>query len=132
MEATARSPQPMSPGEVFDYGQRREAEKRPLMSLEIKPPIPPMEATSVDQIPVGPGWQYEPKWDGFRCLAFRDGDSVYLQSKAEKPLGRYFPEIVEAVKALKPKQFVLDVELAVPVAGKFNLRHLLQRIHTDT
>src|SRR5205085_816035 len=85
-----------------------------------------MEALSVDQIPHGPGWQYEPKWDGFRCLAFRDGDSVYLQSKGEKPLGRYFPEIVEAVKALKPKHFVLDGELAVPVEGKFNFAKLLE------
>jgi ATP-dependent DNA ligase len=99
------------------------------MKLELKPPIPPMEALAVDEIPVGPGWQYEPKWDGFRCLAFRDGDSVYLQSKGEKPLGRYFPEIVEAVKGLKPKQFVLDGEIAVPVGGKFNFDQLLQRIH---
>ncbi len=88
-----------------------------------------MEAESVDQIPVGPGWQYEPKWDGFRCLAFRDGDSVFLQSKAEKPLGRYFPEIVEAVRALKPGQFVLDGEIAVAVKGKFDFDQLLQRIH---
>jgi ATP-dependent DNA ligase len=99
------------------------------MSLELKPPIAPMAALSVDQIPVGPGWQYEPKWDGFRCLAFRDGDSVYLQSKGEKPLGRYFPEIVEAVKGLKPRQFVLDGEIAVPVGGKIDFDQLLQRIH---
>jgi ATP-dependent DNA ligase len=97
--------------------------------LELKPPIAPMEALSVDEIPTGAGWQYEPKWDGFRCLAFRDGDSVYLQSKGEKPLGRYFPEIVDAVKRLVPKQFVLDGEIAVPVAGKFDFDQLLQRIH---
>src|SRR5689334_20554806 len=99
------------------------------MKLALRPPIPPMEALSVEQIPQGPDWQYEPKWDGFRCLAFRDGDSVYLQSKGEKPLGRYFPEIVEAVKALKPRQFVLDGEIAVPVGGKFDFDQLLQRIH---
>ncbi len=99
------------------------------MKLELKPPIPPMEARAVDQIPVGPGWQYEPKWDGFRCLAFRNGASVYLQSKGEKPLGRYFPEIVAAVLELKPKQFVVDGEIAVPVGVHFDFDQLLQRIH---
>src|SRR5213596_1449606 len=99
------------------------------MTLPIKPPFMPMEAVSVSTIPEGPDWQYEPKWDGFRCLAFRDGDDVYLQSKAEKPLGRYFPEIVAAVKALKPKQFVLDGEIAVPIEGRLNFDELLQRIH---
>jgi ATP-dependent DNA ligase len=99
------------------------------MKLELKPPIPPMEALSVDAIPEPPGWQYEPKWDGFRCLVFRDGDSVYLQSKGEKPLGRYFPEIVEGVKGLKAKQLVLDGEIAVPIGGKFDFDQLLQRIH---
>ena len=61
----------------------------------LKPPIAPMEALSVDAIPDGPEWQYEPKWDGFRCLVFRDGDKVALQSKSGKPLTRYFPDIVE-------------------------------------
>jgi ATP-dependent DNA ligase len=88
-----------------------------------------MEAQSVEKIPQGVEWQYEPKWDGFRCLVFRDGDSVYLQSKAEKPLGRYFPEVVEAFKALEPRQFVLDGEIAVPVKGRFDFDQLLQRIH---
>src|SRR5256885_9720550 len=97
--------------------------------LEVKPPLAPMEALRVDELPEGPDWQYEPKWDGFRCLAFRDGASVYLQSKAEKPLGRYFPEIVGAVGDLKPKQFVLDGELAEPVGGRFDFDQLLQRIH---
>jgi ATP-dependent DNA ligase len=96
--------------------------------LKVKPPLPPMEALAVDEIPTG-GWQYEPKWDGFRCIAFRDGDDVYLQSKAEKPLGRYFPEIVAAVTALKPKRFVLDGEIAVPIEGRLNFDELLQRIH---
>src|SRR5947209_19395604 len=97
--------------------------------LQLQPPLPPMEAQSVEALPKGPDWQYEPKWDGFRCLAFRDGDDVYLQSKAEKPLGRYFPEIVAAVKALKPRQFALDGEIAVPIAGRLNFDELLQRIH---
>src|SRR4051794_30801925 len=99
------------------------------MTFELKPPIAPMEALAVEQIPDSPGWQYEPKWDGFRCLAFRDGDEVYLQSKGEKPLGRYFPEVIEAVRALRPRQFVLDGELAVPVEEKFDFDQLLQRIH---
>src|SRR6187431_1209741 len=99
------------------------------MNLPIQPPFPPMEALSVDEIPTGDDWQYEPKWDGFRCLAFRDGDDVFLQSKAEKPLGRYFPEIVAAIRGLRKKRFVLDGELVVPVAGAFDFDQLLQRIH---
>src|SRR5215213_9719100 len=97
--------------------------------MQFKPPIAPMEALSVDAIPAGPEWQYEPKWDGFRCLVFRDGKSVILQSKAGKPLTRYFPDIVEAVRALKAKQFVLDGEIAVPHDGAFSFDDLLQRIH---
>ena len=67
-----------------------------LGAQKIPPPLPPMEAKLVDSLPDGEGWQFEPKWDGFRCLVFRDGDEVELQSKAGKPLGRYFPEVVEA------------------------------------
>ncbi|HKQ38826.1 MAG TPA: ATP-dependent DNA ligase, partial [Verrucomicrobiae bacterium] len=63
------------------------------MKLPITPPYPPMEALLVDEVPTGERWQYEPKWDGFRCLIFRDGDEVYLQSKAGQPLARYFPEL---------------------------------------
>jgi ATP-dependent DNA ligase len=92
-------------------------------------PLAPMEALSVEEIPTGPGWQYEPKWDGFRCLAFRDGQAVELQSKAEKPLGRYFPEIVEAIRQLSSRQFLIDGELVVPVAGNLDFDQLLQRIH---
>src|ERR687898_781232 len=80
---------------------------RRVMALPIKPPYPPMEAMLVEAIPSGDNWQYEPKWDGFRCLAFRDGDKVELQSKAGQPLARYFPEVVEAVKRFKPERFVL-------------------------
>src|SRR5216117_2641656 len=75
------------------------------MRLPIKPPYPPMEAKLVDTIPTGDNWQYEPKWDGFRCLAFRDGDDVFLQSKAGQPLARYFPDAVRALAQLNPKQF---------------------------
>ena len=95
----------------------------------VQPPFAPMEALSVEGIPSGDGWQYEPKWDGFRCLAFRNGDKVYLQSKGEKPLGRYFPEIVDAVASIRADHFVLDGELAVPIEGKLSFDELLQRIH---
>src|SRR4051812_16452533 len=99
------------------------------MALALKRPQPPMEAQSVDEIPVGPEWEYEPKWDGFRCLAFRDEESVELQSKSGQPLTRYFPEVVTTLKALKPKQFVLDSELVVPIGDTFSFDELLQRIH---
>jgi ATP-dependent DNA ligase len=88
-----------------------------------------MEALSVDEIPTGDEWQYEPKWDGFRCLAFRDGDEVALQSKAGQPLARYFPELVEAVKSLAPKKFVLDSEIAIPVGQKLSFEDLQLRLH---
>lgn len=88
-----------------------------------------MEALSVETIPGGTGWQYEPKWDGFRCLAFRDGDEVHLQSKAGQPLGRYFPEIVDYLKRLKASKFVLDGELAIPKGDKLSFDDLLLRLH---
>lgn len=88
-----------------------------------------MEARSVAQLPSGDNWQYEPKWDGFRCIAFRDGDNVSLQSKSGQPLGRYFPEVVDALLKLKAKQFVLDGEIVVPVQGQLSFDDLLMRIH---
>ncbi len=99
------------------------------MKLPIRPPFPPMEALSVDEIPEGAHWQYEPKWDGFRCLAFRDRDEVALQSKAGQPLARYFPDLVEVVKMLKPERFVLDSEIAVPVGEKLSFEDLQLRLH---
>jgi ATP-dependent DNA ligase len=97
--------------------------------LDLRPPLAPMEASSVDEIPEGPCWQYEPKWDGFRCLAFRDGEMVNLQSKSGRPLTRYFPELVEAALALDAGSFVLDGEIVVPQDGGFSFDSLLQRIH---
>jgi ATP-dependent DNA ligase len=94
----------------------------------LEPPIEPMEAEQVDEIPVG-NWQYEPKWDGFRCLIFCRGNEVFLQSKAGQPLGRYFPEIVSAAQSMKPKWWVLDGELAVPMGSSFSFDQLLQRVH---
>jgi ATP-dependent DNA ligase len=98
-------------------------------ALPLRPSYRPMEALSVDDIPVGPEWQYEPKWDGFRCLVFRDGKNVELRSKSGRPMTRYFPELVEAVRALKAPKFVLDGEIVVPTNGAFSFDALLQRIH---
>src|SRR3954462_10785096 len=99
------------------------------MPLPIKPPLPPMEARSVDELPVGDEWQYEPKWDGFRCIAFRDGDDVYLQSKAGQPLARYFPDVVQALTAMSAKHFVIDGELVIPVEGALSFDELQLRLH---
>jgi ATP-dependent DNA ligase len=88
-----------------------------------------MEARSIDEIPVGDDWQYEPKWDGFRCLAFRDGKDVFLQSKAGQPLARYFPDVVAQIQALKAKRFVLDGELVIPVGDALSFDELQLRLH---
>jgi ATP-dependent DNA ligase len=89
----------------------------------------PMEAQLVDELPVGPAWQYEPKWDGFRCIAFRDGAKVDLISKAGKPLTRYFPELVATLEKVRAKRFVLDGEIVVPSDGELSFDELLLRIH---
>jgi ATP-dependent DNA ligase len=88
-----------------------------------------MDALLVSEIPAGANWEYEPKWDGFRCLAFRDGKNIELQSKSGQTLGRYFPEIVAALLELKASKFVLDGELVIPVKGGLSFDDLLQRIH---
>jgi ATP-dependent DNA ligase len=101
----------------------------PPVHLSIQPPFPPMEAKPVAEIPSGEGWQYEPKWDGFRCLAFRNGDVIVLQSKAGQPLGRYFPELVEELLRLPQKKFVLDGEIVIFRGKRLSFDDLLQRIH---
>src|ERR1700760_2355277 len=88
-----------------------------------------MEARSVDTIPRGPEWQYEPKWDGFRCLLFRDRNKVDLRSKSGESLTRYFPELVDAALKLKATMFLLDGEIVVPQGKIFSFDDLLQRIH---
>src|SRR3954452_10072527 len=98
------------------------------MTLPLHFPYAPMDALPVEEIPAGANWQFEPKWDGFRCLVFRDGATVALQSKSGQPLTRYFPELVAAVSALKAKQFVLDGEIVVPRGKAFSFDDLLQRI----
>jgi len=95
----------------------------------LKPPLAPMETRSVNEIPTGDGWQYEPKWDGFRCIAFQDGEQIYLQSKNGQPLARYFPDVAGALTRLPSKQFVLDGELVVPVNGELSFDELQLRLH---
>src|SRR6266576_4499734 len=99
------------------------------MSVVLTPPLPPMEAKSVEEIPTSDGWQYEPKWDGFRCLAFRDKKQTYLQSKNGQPLARYFPDVADVIAALPAKQFVLDGELVIPVGGALSFDELQLRLH---
>lgn len=99
------------------------------MPLELKPPILPMEAKSVDEPPDGVEWQYEPKWDGFRCLVFKNGDDVYLQSKSGQPLARYFPDVVTLIRDLLATKFVLDCEIVIPVEGRLSFDDLLLRVH---
>jgi ATP-dependent DNA ligase len=99
------------------------------MDLPVQPPVKPMLAKAATKLPVGDGVYYEPKWDGFRCVVFRDGDEVELGSRNERPLTRYFPEVVAAVKANLPEKCVVDGEIVVPRGDRLHFEDLLQRIH---
>jgi ATP-dependent DNA ligase len=99
------------------------------MRLPLSPPIQPQLARPAKELPEGEGWRYEPKWDGFRTIVFRDGDDVYLQSRNGKPMNRYFPEVVPAVQSLACDRVVLDGELIVVVDGVQEFDLLGQRIH---
>jgi ATP-dependent DNA ligase len=99
------------------------------VSLPLSPPLKPQLAKSSRDLPAGDGWCYEPKWDGFRTIVFRDGDEVHLQSRNGKPMNRYFPDIVEQALALKAKRYVLDGEMVVTVDGIQEFDLLSQRIH---
>src|SRR5688500_16689664 len=99
------------------------------MQLPVNPPILPMLAKRVAELPQGGEWLFEPKWDGFRALVFRDGDEVLLQSRDEKPLNRYFPELVETVQAQLPARCVLDGEIVVAKDGALDFDALQLRIH---
>jgi len=99
------------------------------VNLPIPLDYPPAESEQADELPTGDGWQYEPKWDGFRCLAFRHGGQVELRSKAGKPLGRYFPDVVDALRALTAKRFVLDGEIVIPVDDTLSFEELQLRLH---
>lgn len=111
----------------------RKAERAAAAPSTAGPPRPattaPMEAHIADQLPDGPEWQFEPKWDGFRCLAFRHGDEVDLRAKSGKPLGRYFPEMVEALRTIDCDNFVLDGELVVPAGQTLAFDALQMRLH---
>jgi ATP-dependent DNA ligase len=99
------------------------------VTLPLKPPIAPQLARSAKELPEGEGWCYEPKWDGFRMLAFKDGADVYLQSRGGKQMNRYFPEVVEQIQAMGPKRVVLDGEVVVIRDGIQEFDLLSQRIH---
>jgi ATP-dependent DNA ligase len=103
------------------------------MDLPVNPPVAPMLARSVKSIPepgrAEGGFLYEPKWDGFRCIVFRDGDEVELTSRNERPMTRYFPEVVEAVRRSLPPRCVLDGELVVAMRGRLEFERLQERIH---
>jgi len=99
------------------------------MDLPVNPPVLPMLATRVSELPPGDGWIFEPKWDGFRTLVFRDGDELFIQSRDEKPLDRYFPELVEALKAQLPPRCVLDGEIVIAKDGGLDFEAVQLRLH---
>ncbi len=99
------------------------------MQLPVMPPVKPMLAKLAREMPAPAGMLYEPKWDGFRCIAFRDGDEIELGSRNEKPLTRYFPELLPALRANVPERCVLDGEIVIAGAGGLDFEALLQRIH---
>jgi ATP-dependent DNA ligase len=99
------------------------------MDLPVNPPVSPMLAKLARQLPTGDGLLYEPKWDGFRCIAFRDGDQVELGSRNERPLTRYFPELMEPIRRHFPGRAVIDGEIVITGPGGLDFDALLQRIH---
>src|SRR5207237_7664170 len=99
------------------------------MALPLDSDNPPMEARPVHDLPEGEHWRYEPKWDGFRCLAFRDGQNVELRSKSGQSLGRYFPDVAAALGTLKARQFVLDGEIIIPIERRLSFEALQLRLH---
>jgi ATP-dependent DNA ligase len=99
------------------------------VQLPFEPPLDPMLSRAAEALPKGDGWQFEPKWDGFRTLVFRDGDEIVLQSRDEKPLNRYFPELVAPLAAALPERCVLDGEIVIVGAHGLDFEALLLRIH---
>src|SRR5437773_11741112 len=99
------------------------------MRLPFAPPLAPMLSKAAEALPGGDGWQFEPKWDGFRTLVFRDGDEVLLQSRDEKPMNRYFPELVAPLAAALPERCVVDGEIVIAGADGLDFEALLLRIH---
>jgi ATP-dependent DNA ligase len=99
------------------------------MKLPFEPPLEPMLAKPSDGLPTGDGWLYEPKWDGFRAIVFRDGDEVFTQSRDLKPLDRYFPELADPLRAALPERCILDGEVVISKGGELDFEALLLRIH---
>jgi len=99
------------------------------MHLPFDPPLEPMLAKASAALPDGDGWLYEPKWDGFRAIVFRDGDEVLIQSRDLKPLDRYFPELAEPIRASFPSRCVVDGEVVIARDGELDFEALLLRIH---
>src|SRR5713101_3494322 len=99
------------------------------MRLPFAPPLAPMLSSAADALPGGEGWQFEPKWDGFRTLIFRDGDEILLQSRDERPMNRYFPELIEPLRAALPQRCVVDGEIVIAGSGGLDFEALLLRIH---
>ena len=99
------------------------------MKLPFQPPVPPMLAKLMNEIPEGANFIFEPKWDGFRAMVFRDGDNVQIQSRDLKPLQRYFPELAEPLRKEIPERCVLDGEIVIAQNGALQFEALLQRIH---
>jgi ATP-dependent DNA ligase len=99
------------------------------MRLPFGPPLAPMLSSAADGLPSGEGWQFEPKWDGFRTLVFRDGEEILLQSRDERPMNRYFPELVAPLAAVLPERCVVDGEIVIVGEGGLDFEALLLRIH---
>src|SRR5215467_9409414 len=99
------------------------------VNLPVNPPILPMLSKRVDELPAAGDWIFEPKWDGFRALIFRDGDEVLIQSRDEKPLNRYFPELIEPIQAQLPKRCVLDGEIVIAKDSGLDFDALQLRLH---
>src|ERR1700741_1723217 len=89
----------------------------------------PMEAQLAAELPLGDGWQYEPKWDGFRCIERRDGETLDMISRSGKPLGRYFPEVLEMLGQVREKRFMIDGELIIPLDDRLDFEALQMRLH---
>ena len=99
------------------------------MNLAVNPPVLPMLAKRVEQIPSGDGWIFEPKWDGFRALIFRDGDEIFIQSRDEKPLNRYFPDLLDPLRTALPARCVLDGEIVIVKDSGLDFDELQLRLH---
>src|SRR5438876_6699077 len=99
------------------------------MRLPFAPPLAPMLSSAADALPEGDGWLFEPKWDGFRTLVFRDGDEILLQSRDERPMNRYFPELLEPLNAALPERCVVDGEIVIGGEAGLDFEALLLRIH---